>query len=290
MLLALPDHALSAIARTLSLPFAVAVARTCHRLWLAFPRALGTASAAPVRLRARVTSVPQFSSLLEWMRVYDLTLVVRGKDIARLVGALSDPAGLAGLARWARLDISRLGDYAAVYRHMRRRGLVERIERMPKPRYFWGAPRNVDEWDAEDAEFDRMSWLNAHGRLRKKVVDTLVAQLGNLHSLDLTLTGVTDAGVAHLSGLHTLLLSHADVTDAGIAHLSGLHTLDLGFTRVTDKGVAHLSRLHTLLLRKTDVTDAGVAHLSGLHTLDLTLTRVTDKGVAHLSRLHTLLL
>ncbi len=33
-----------------------------------------------------------------------------------------------------------------------------------------------------------------------------VAHLSGLHTLDLTLTRVTDKGVAHLSRLHTLLL------------------------------------------------------------------------------------
>jgi hypothetical protein len=283
MLLALNDHALAAVARTLPLSAAVAVARSCRRLRLVFPRALGAARAAPVRLCARVTHESQAAAMLEWMRVYDLTLVVRSKDVTRLVGAL------AGRPRCARLELTRLCEYGAVYRHMRRRGLVGRLA-TPKSRYVWFGRGAVDEWDAEDVEFDRGSWMNARGRLARRVTDALVAHLGGVHTLDLTLQRVTDAGVAHLSNVHTLLLGGTEVGDAGVACLGGLHTLDLHRTRVTDAGVGALSGLHTLLLGHTDVGDAGVARLGGLHTLCLHRTRVTDAGVGALSGLHTLLL
>jgi len=250
MLLALPDPVTTAIARYLPLSSAVAVACTCRRLRLTFPQELGEACATPIRICARVTHKPQLACLLEWMRVYDLTLVVRGKDIARIVNAL---AGLAGPARWARLELGELGNYTAVYRHMRRWGLIERITRKPKPLYYLGATRpnihNIDEWDWQDAEEDRSCWLKAHSRMMRSVSDALVPHLSGLHTLDLSCGGATDAGVAHLSGLHTLILrSNTGVTDTGVRHLSRLHTLDLGHTPVTDAGLEYLSGLHTLLL------------------------------------------
>jgi hypothetical protein len=57
------NHALAAIARTLPLSAAVAVARACRLLWLVFPRSLGTHE-------SRVS--------LEWMRVRPKVLYALG--------------------------------------------------------------------------------------------------------------------------------------------------------------------------------------------------------------------
>lgn len=305
MLTTLPDLVLAKIAQYLPLFSAVDVAQACRRLRLAFPRALSEAfcealGESPIRHSARVTHESQLAYLLEWMRVYDLTLVVRSKDIVRIIGWL---AGWP-MARWARLDLTRCCDYVAIYRHMRRQGLIEHIVRMPKPSYIPlrfrrgnAAPRVVEEHeedsddlydsDPDGVEYDRMSRANAVCKVGRRVIDALAPHLGNVHTLNLTLN-TTDAQIAHLIRLHTLFLRDAAVTDAGVALLSGLHTLDLQGTRVGDAGVAHLSKLNTLFLGNTDVTDAGVACLSGLHTLELRYTRVGDVGVAHLSGLHTL--
>ena len=125
MLLALPDPVLTAVARNLPLFLAVAVARTCRRLRRAFPRELGKARAAPIRFRARVSHESQLACLLEWMRVYDLTLIVRGVRVTHesqlacllawvrmydltLVVRSKDIGWLAGrpMAQWARLKLT----------------------------------------------------------------------------------------------------------------------------------------------------------------------------------------
>jgi hypothetical protein len=214
MLLAFPDLVLAKIAQYLPLSSAVDVAQACHRLRLAFPRALGKARAAPIQLCAhvthksqiacllewmrvynlklvvrgvRVTHESQLAYLLEWMRVYNLTLVVRSKDIVRIIGWLAGRP----MARWARLDLTRCSDYVAIYRHMRRQGLIEHIVSMPKPLYIrFRSGNSVVEEDSYDSdpngvEYDRMSRYIEMCRLRRSVIDSLVSYLGNVHTLAL---------------------------------------------------------------------------------------------------------
>ena len=100
-------------------------------------------------------------------------------------------------------------------------------------------------------------------------VETLVETLGGRVSqneqgevvtVDLSRTGVTDASLAHLAGLTELkslvlsttipgLRTSTRVTDAGLAHLAGLTVLEtLGLTAraITDTGLAHLTELPAL--------------------------------------------
>jgi hypothetical protein len=280
-LLALPDHALAEVARNLPVHVAVCLARTCRRLRLALPSSLVPAPCAHGA-----------HGVLAWMRAYELTLVVRREDLARILLALAERP-----APWARLVFPKLSDVDheelwSVVRMLRVGATAPTDALLAKIRAFTGCPRYFRrcfegheraEWDWEDEEYDQMSRLNKLHRFRESVTDACMAVLGAVHTLDLSRTSVTDAGVAHLANLHTLLLARTDVTDAGVAHLTRLHTLDLSWTSVTDAGVAHLANLHTLLLRRTDVTDAGVAHLTRLHTLDLRGTKVTG-AVAHALR------
>jgi len=148
-----------------------------------------------------------------------------------------------------------------------------------------------------------------------------LAELTDLHRLDLTGTQITDAGVSHLAGLtrlqwldlsgtkltdaglehlkgltglQWLLLPGTDVTDEALAHLeglTGLKGLDLSATKITDAGLEHLkglTGLQGLELRNTQITDAGLAHLKGLtklQTLYVSETQITDMGLAHLKGL-----
>ena len=95
---------------------------------------------------------------------------------------------------------------------------------------------------------------------------------GEVVTVDLSRTGVTDAGLAHLTGLtalETLELYGTPITDAGLVHLSGLTTLK------------------TLGLSRTQVTDAGLVHLTGLMALErlwIYGTQVTEVGVAKLQK------
>jgi len=123
-----------------------------------------------------------------------------------------------------------------------------------------------------------------------------MARAGRLHSLDLSLSRVTDAGLAGLArvaGLRSLDLFGTRVGDAGLAHLAGLtdlRALHLESTPVGDAGLAHLARLdhlETLTLSGTRVTDAGLVHLrgmNGLRDLDLSWTAVSEAGVEDLRR------
>lgn len=98
----------------------------------------------------------------------------------------------------------------------------------------------------------------------------MLKDLGQLVSLHLGGTDVTDDGLAHLAGLTALKRLHLEktrVSDAGLAHLSGLQSLSY------------------LNLHQTGVTDAGLAHLEGLKNLKslyLWQTQVTPEGAEKL--------
>ena len=123
-----------------------------------------------------------------------------------------------------------------------------------------------------------MSWLT----------DACAAELGDVHTLDLSGTKITDVGVAVLCNVHTLNLIGTKVTDVGASALGNVHTLDLCGTEVTDVGAAALGNVHTLNLSHTGVTDVGVAALGNVHTLSLRDTKVTDVGASALCNVHTL--
>jgi Leucine Rich repeat len=119
---------------------------------------------------------------------------------------------------------------------------------------------------------------------------------GRVHSLDLSLSRVTDTGLTILgraNGLRELNLFGTRVGDAGLAHLAGLmalRALYLESTPVGDAGLAHLAgleHLEALTLSGTRVTDAGLVHLrglTGLRDLDLSWTAVSEAGVEDLRR------
>ncbi len=123
---------------------------------------------------------------------------------------------------------------------------------------------------------------------------TLLGDVPNVHSVNLSGTRVTDAGMTHLSRLTSierLDLSETKVTDMGLAELKGmtrLETIDLRGTSVTDAGMVHLNgltRLQRLVLHHTEVTDSGLRHLTGLPgllKLGLAGTEATDAGIAEL--------
>jgi hypothetical protein len=113
--------------------------------------------------------------------------------------------------------------------------------------------------------------LNEHGLSRvyfrppnKKFINFITLErLGNVHTLDLSYTKVTD--VSMLGNVHSLDLALCQgVTD--VSALGKVHTLDLGgCLGVTD--VSALGNVHTLNLIETQVTD--VSALGNVHTLDL---------------------
>ncbi len=99
---------------------------------------------------------------------------------------------------------------------------------------------------------------------------TRLAPLGEVVSLNLRGTRITDAGLVHLknlTGLRRLHLERTLVNDEGIAHLSGLvklEYLNLYGTKVTDKALTHLTglkNLRQLYLWQTKVTAGGVDEL-----------------------------
>lgn len=101
------------------------------------------------------------------------------------------------------------------------------------------------------------------------------------------------AVLKELGQLVSLHLGGTDVTDEGLVHLAGLTALKrlhLEKTRVSDAGLAHLASLESLSylnLYQTGVTDAGLAHLEGLKNLKslyLWQTKVTPEGAEKLSQ------
>ena len=99
----------------------------------------------------------------------------------------------------------------------------------------------------------RVNYEPASGGLSRTVVVWLgrlwgEALGGDVVSVDLADTQVTDVGLAYLRGLRQLRwlsLKHTSIADGGLRHLQGLMRLD------------HLD------LRNTHVTDVGLEHLRG---------------------------
>jgi len=132
--------------------------------------------------------------------------------------------------------------------------------------------------------------------LSKLKIDTLppkIADLTNLHSLDLHDTQVADLShVAGLTNLQTLFLGNTQVADLSpIAGLTNLQRLSLGNTQVTDLShIADLTNLHLLDLDNTQVADLSpIAGLTNLQLLSLNNTQVTDLShIADLTNLQRL--
>jgi Leucine-rich repeat (LRR) protein len=121
---------------------------------------------------------------------------------------------------------------------------------------------------------------------------------GNIESVDLTSTWITDADLArigalgHLRGLN---LAHTKVSDVGMQHLSGLTgvtDLNLYYAEyITEDGIAPIkgwTSLEQLNLRGTKVTSKvfdHLAHLTSLRSLDLAYSQIDDEGFEQLSAL-----
>jgi hypothetical protein len=117
-----------------------------------------------------------------------------------------------------------------------------------------------------------------------------LSHLTNLHTLDLTHTGVSYLGIVNIGALPTLttvvlktLDRHADHFFA-ISDLRNVRDLDLSESGVEDetmdrlKGLTALTRLN---LQSTFVSNTGIAHLTTLtrlKALNLRLTDVTEAG------------
>ena len=93
---------------------------------------------------------------------------------------------------------------------------------------------------------------------------------GEVISVALGGTQITDAGLKHLKGLTSLTvlsLRQTQITDAGLEPLkglTGLYYLDLTGTLVTSAGLEHLkgiTSLTDLYLSDTKITDAGLSEL-----------------------------
>lgn len=126
--------------------------------------------------------------------------------------------------------------------------------------------------------------------------DKLPTGMFNLNTFKLTgLQFTTDADLARFRGLgnlSTVVLDETAVSDAGLEHVAAVPHLThvyMDGMKITDTGLQHLGgckELTTLHLSKTAVTDAGLAHLSGLDKLkDLRVsgTKVTEAGVKQLA-------
>lgn len=150
-----------------------------------------------------------------------------------------------------------------------------------------------------------------------------LSQLGTVHYLDLSDTGVGDESMVHinkLEGLQVLILSGTKVTDAGFNQLSNLsdllqlttselmgdrtmatlanapklNFLDMRGGQITDKGLEHsqgMKSLTRLAVSCTSITDKGLKYLQSvtmLQDLQLNNTQITDKGLLVLERLNNL--
>jgi hypothetical protein len=117
----------------------------------------------------------------------------------------------------------------------------------------------------------------------------------NLHSLDLSVSRISNAGLVRIEGLSNLqqlFLFRTNVSDlTSVGKLTKLTHLYLGGTKITDEKLASikdLGDLWSLDLCHTNISDPGLAHLRNLkHLYGLTLssTNITDKGLVHLEGL-----
>lgn len=137
--------------------------------------------------------------------------------------------------------------------------------------------------------------LRLKGAKLEKADFAVIGQLGELESLDLSETSVSDEDLRSLAGLaklRELRLWDTRIDGSGLAYLAGLEhleRLELADTKVTDATLRHLSKvksLRHLVLIRAPIGDSGLAHLAdlrGLQSLKLGGTIVTDEGL-HLIR------
>ncbi len=124
-----------------------------------------------------------------------------------------------------------------------------------------------------------------------------VAQLGELQSLSLVNSNVSDAGLKHvekLPKLQELVLTSNKITDAGLirfGRLSLLRNLDLSYNQLSGEGFVHLGKLknlESLTLRRTELDGSGLAalkELSGLKELEISYNKIDDAGLANVKDL-----
>jgi hypothetical protein len=329
----LPQHAVVHVGEHLPLRSAVALSRTCKGFRDALPSILrrhDTSYATRLLMEPRIDET-QLASIASWMRVYDARLVVCSPRAAlganacatveRWVALIRQFARLPAHwapARWAEID----GAWTRNGPNDANPDCPARWLRLDlSPTYHPDTVLEASGGILPRTQFQTMVIETA--RLNRAfVTDDLVATLGNVHTLDLRYTGIsdvsafalgksrtlhtldvrgtkiTDVGASALRNVRSLNVSETSVTDAAVLALApgSVHTLDLSETGVTDVAAIALSEsraLHTLSLRGTRITDVGVGALGSvrtLHTLDLCGTRVTDVGAAALgnSKIHTL--
>ena len=125
---------------------------------------------------------------------------------------------------------------------------------------------------AAGAKAYRFTALNVAKSFGDAGLDALLPIAGQIESLDLARTQVTDAGlakVAQMKNLKELRLDNTGITDAGLDHLKGLTELvylNVYGSKVTDAGLqklAELKKLKSLYVWQTGVTKAGVQQLRG---------------------------
>lgn len=118
--------------------------------------------------------------------------------------------------------------------------------------------------------------------------------LGELWSLDLGQTAVTDRGVENLAGLEirdlTLGSGVGDVGTAALRQVRGSTGVDLSRTTASDEGLAELREVKALerLSLGSGVTDRGLRHLRAwpkLRALGLIGPQITDDGLKHVGDL-----
>ncbi|PYT30627.1 MAG: hypothetical protein DMG57_07710 [Acidobacteria bacterium] len=122
--------------------------------------------------------------------------------------------------------------------------------------------------------------------------------LGNIDSVDLTSTWITDADLVRIGALgrlRRLNLSHTRITDVGMQYLrelTGVTSLNLYYAEyITEDGIAPLRRwssLERLNLRGTKVNSKvfdHLAHMTNLRALDLAYSQIDDEGFEQLSSL-----
>ena len=121
----------------------------------------------------------------------------------------------------------------------------------------------------------------------------VIAELSNLHSLDLSYNQITDIRILEkLTSLHSLHLGSNQISDIRpLEELVGLRFLDLSFNRISDiRSLEKLVGLHKVDLGYNKIANVSyLEQLINLRSLDLTGNQIIDiRSLEKLSGLHDL--
>lgn len=215
---------------------------------------------------------------------------MRRPPIGVILLALLVIAMLAGGAWWLRTNAANAAEQAAKFT-LEQQGTI--LVANGKHIEVLNSMQPID--DAVFAKIADLGHLHTCNLSGSQVTDAQMVVLGKLPKLLILQVdnspGVTSEGLSHVTGLKSLeklFANNTSIDDAGLVHLGGmgnLTTVDLSYTKITDEGLKDLVPLPSLEVLRicgTEVTDAGVESLKAmpaLKLLNVANTKITPEGV-----------